>query len=165
MTEASSGAPPTVADAIALAEGWIERAALLATLAYDVTELFHGTEDRPAPFVIKRLTGGATTADPRNVEHVRIELMLAAEQARDAARRILDAVSEAPVGAVTPALGGDRETAPPLRDPRFEILTGGDEIEPNPLSPRAQRWDHAAGLGLADDLFDEPLSSHSNPHE
>lgn len=156
MTRQAEAAPATVYDALAHAEAWIERAALLATLAYDVTELFHGTEERPAPFVIRRLSGGATTADPRNVEDVRNELMAAAERAREEARRILASTTEAPLDGHTATVDGGGQTAPPASDRRFEILTGGYEIAPNPSSPRARNWDHAARFAVTDDHDEVP---------
>lgn len=129
--------PPTVTEALALAEAWSERAALLATLADEVVTLF-GSPDVDPLYLIRRITGGATAASPQVVEDLRAELLLAVAHARREARRILGAATEAPVDGHAPCLSGEGDIAPSAAGFHMKVPTEGDEIVGDPacLHPR-----------------------------
>lgn len=136
---------PTVAEALAMAEAWNERAALLATLAYEVLSLFGSSgEDRPAPYLVQRIAGGATAVNPQVIDDVRAELFSAAEGARQEARRILGSTTEAPVDGRAPCLNGRGDIAPSVDSATMKVPSGGDEIVSNPECPQARR---ALGTG------------------
>lgn len=125
----------TVAMTLALAEAWNERGALLSTLAFQVSDLFGAPwSDLPPPYLVRRLTGGASAANPELVEAVRAELFLLARRAREEARRLLDSTSHVPC---------DEESAaadlPPVDFSAIQIPQGGDDIAANPDCPPARR--------------------------
>jgi hypothetical protein len=127
--------PPTVAKALALAEAWTERAAILATLAAEVVTLF-GSPDEDPLYLIQRITGGATAASPQVVDDLRDELLLAVAHARREARRILGAATEAPVDGHAPCLSGEGDIAPSADGFHMKVPTQGDEIVGNPACLR-----------------------------
>lgn len=129
---------PTVADTLALAEAWNERAALLSTMAFELTSAFGAYDEGEPPYLIKRLAGGATAANPEHVEKIRLELFAAAKEARAQARDLLASAAEARSDSRTTGLSGD-EVTPPVNHASIEIPSSGDEIVANPRCPAARR--------------------------
>lgn len=131
---------PTIAETLALAEAWNERAALLSTLAFELSDLFGATwSPLPPAYFIRRLTGGASAPNPELVDDVRAELTLAAKRAREEAARLLGAATDASLDGCAPSLDGDGYVAPRVSLDGIKIPVGGDEIEPNPDCPPARR--------------------------
>ncbi len=133
------GAEMSVAEAIATAEAWNERAALLSTMAFELTSAF-GVQyegDEP-PYLIKRIGGGATAANPALVEEVRAELFAAAGEARARARSILTSAAEPRPAARTAGLSGN-DVTPSVNFASVEIPSGGDEIVANPRSSASRQ--------------------------
>lgn len=122
----------SVAEAIATAEAWNERAAVLSTMAFELTCAF-GVQyqgDEPA-YLIKRLAGGATPVNPAHLEQIRLELFAAAEEARNQARVILTSAAEARPVDRAPGLTGE-DVRLPVEHASIEIPNGGDEVIANP---------------------------------
>ena len=129
----------SVAEAIATAEAWNERAALLSTMAFELTSAFGGLYDGgEPPYLIKRLVGGSTAANPAHLEEIRLELFAAAKEARAQARLILASTADATSAARTPGLSGG-EVTPPVDHASVAIPSGGDEIVANPRCPASRQ--------------------------
>lgn len=140
MRPTNGGAAPTVAETLALAEAWNERAALLSTLAFELSDLFGATwSSLPPAYLIRRLSGGASAPNPELVDDVRAELMHAAKRAREEAARLLGAITDASLDGSSPALDGDGHVAPRVRFGGIKIPEGGEEIAPNPECAPARR--------------------------
>lgn len=126
----------TVAEAMAMAEAWNERAALLSTMGFELYTVFGAMAPRmPPAYLIRRLSGGASAANPELVEDVRAELFAAAESAREQARRILASISNASPHTNAHALDGEGVVAPRVDWGAIKVPTGGDEIVANPDCP------------------------------
>lgn len=130
---------PTVADAVAVAEAWNERAAILSTMAFELRTVFgplHG--NGPPPYLIRRIGGGASPASLAAIEDVRTELFMAAGQARDEARKILASATHARADGHAPGIAGGG-VAPSAEHGSIKIPTGGDEVVANADCPRAHQ--------------------------
>lgn len=130
---------PTIADAIATAEAWNERAAVLSTMAFELRTVFgplHGSG--PPPYLIQRIAGGASPVSLAVIEDVRAELFAAAERARDEARKILVSATDARADGHAPGLAGG-DVAPSVDRGSIKIPSGGDEIVANAECPRAHQ--------------------------
>ena len=140
---------PTIAEAIATAEAWNERAALLSTMAFEPRTVFAPSHDGgPPPYLIQRIGGGASPVSLAVLEGVRAELFVAAEQAREEARKILASSTDAPADGHAPGLMGS-DVAPTVDCTSIKVPTGGDEIVGNPECPRArQKLGSGVGTGL-----------------
>lgn len=133
------GVEMSVAEAMATAEAWNERAALLSTMAFELTSAFGGGyEGGEPPYLVKRLAGGATAANPAHLEEIRLELFAAAKDARAQARVILASAADACSDACIAGLSGD-EVKPPVNHASIEIPSGGDEVVANPRCPASRR--------------------------
>ena len=130
---------PTVADALAEAEAWNDRAALFATMAYELYSLFAPLHNGEAAYLIQRLGGGASAANPQVIEQVRTELFMAAEGAREEARRILASATDASVDGHVPGLCGEGDVTTAADGSAIKIPSGGDEVVPNPDCPPFRR--------------------------
>lgn len=132
---------PTVLETLAFAEAWNERAAILSTLAFELSDLFGSScSGLPPPYLIRRLAGGASAPNPELVDDIHAELMLSAKRAREKVTRLLGAVTDASTDEVAPSLaGGERNVAPPVRFDTIKVPDGGEEIEANPECARARR--------------------------
>ena len=119
---------------MATAEAWSERAALLSTMAFELYSAFGVQYDGDEPaYLIKRIGGGATAANPAVVEQVREELFAAAARARAQARSILTSAAVPRPVARMAGLSGD-EVTPSVNLAAIEIPEGGDDIVANPRS-------------------------------
>lgn len=130
---------PTVADAFAVAEAWSERAALLSTMAFELRTVFgplHGSG--PPPYLVRRIGGGASPVSLAVIEDVRAELFVAAERARDEARKILVSATDARASSRAPGLVGS-DVAPTVDGGSIKIPSGGDEVVANAECPRAHQ--------------------------
>lgn len=152
--------PATVAEALAVAEGWNERAAILATLADEVTSLFGSDgEDQPPAYLVQRIAGGTTAVNPQVVAGIRGELLHAVEHARGEARRILGSATDARVDGLAPCLGGEGALTPIVSASAMKVPTGGDEITGNPECPRARRTLGATRQAAENNGGAEPVSA------
>ena len=132
--EQRGGAVASVAEVIATAEAWNERAALLSTMAFELYSAFGVQYDGDEPaYLIKRIGGGATAANPAVVEEVREELFVAAARARAQARSILTSAAIPRRVARTAGLSGD-DVTPSVNLASIEIPEGGDDVVANPRS-------------------------------
>lgn len=130
---------PTVADALATAEAWNERAAVLSTMAFELRTVFgplHGCG--PAPYLIRRIGGGASPASLAMIEDVRAELFVAAKRAREEARKILISATDARADGRARGLVGS-DVAPSVDRGSIKIPSGGDEVVANAECPRAHQ--------------------------
>lgn len=146
---------PTVADALAVAEAWNERAALLSTMAFELRTVFgplHGSG--PPPYLIRRIGGGASPVSLAVIEDVRAELFVAAERARQEARKILVSATDAGADSHAPGLAGG-DVAPSVDRGSIKIPSGGDEVVANAECPRAHQK-----LGAGPKIVDETEEEH-----
>lgn len=135
---------------LAMAEAWHERAAVLATVGFELSELF-GAPWSPGPpvYLVRRLAGGASPADPHHVEELRAEIFAAAERAREKARALLAAATKPATNTKTSALDGTDRVVPRVDYGAISVRDAGDDIEPNPargpLTERTPaRFDHVS---------------------
>lgn len=130
----------TVAETLAKAEAWNERAALLSTLGFELSDLFGAPWSSLAPiYLVRRLTGGASAANPQRVEDLCGELFAAAERAREEARALLASAAKPSSGGMASSLDGSGHVAPRVDCAAIEIRSGGDEIEANPACSPGRR--------------------------
>lgn len=130
---------PTVADAIAAAEAWNERAAVLSTMAFELRTVFgplHGSG--PPPYLIRRIGGGASPVSAAVIEQLRTELFEAAERARDEARTILLSATSARLDGHALGLTGS-DASPSVDFASLVIPSGGDEVVANAECPRGHQ--------------------------
>lgn len=129
----------TVAEAIATAEAWNERAAILSTMAFELRTVFgrlHGSG--PVPYFIRRIGGGASPASVAVIEEVRAELFVAAEHAREEARKIVMSATSACSDRAAPGLV-ESDVAPSVDRGSIVIPSGGYEIVENADCPARYR--------------------------
>lgn len=132
--------PLTIAEALAMAEAWNERAAMLSTLAFELRGIFAPLADGgPPAYLVMRIGGGVGPVNPEVVEDVRAELFCAAERARDQARRILASAAAAPVDGHARSVGDQGDVAPSVDYASIRVPTGGYEVVANPNCPPARR--------------------------
>lgn len=132
--------PLTVAEALAMAEAWNERAAMLSTLAFELRGIFAPLPDGgPPAYLVTRISGGVGPVNPAVVEDVRAELFCAAERARDQARRILASAAAAPMDGHARSVGDQGDVTPSVDYASIRIPTGGYDIVANPNCPPARR--------------------------
>lgn len=127
--------PPqsTLAEMLAMAEAWHERAAVLAAVGFELSELFGAPWSPGAPvYLVRRLAGGASPADPHHVEELRAEIFAAAERAREKARALLAAATKPATNTKTSSLDGTDRVVPRVDYGAIRVREAGDDIEPNP---------------------------------
>lgn len=108
-------------------------------MAYELYSLFAPLHNGEAAYLVQRLGGGASAANPHVIDQVRTELFMAAEGAREEARRILASATDAGVDRHVPGLRGEGDVTTTANGSAIKVPSGGDEIVPNPECPPFRR--------------------------